>query len=86
MLRRAVSQYVLVSSPFWNFCVKVALLPLWGDLSDERSEIVTFLVDNLYADAIEAVNSRAALSAYTHCSFLWEILSQRQGFETVPNL
>jgi hypothetical protein len=29
------------------------------------SEILTLLVDNLYADAIEAVNSRAALSAST---------------------
>jgi hypothetical protein len=41
------------------------------------SEILTLLVDNLYADAIEAVNSRAALLAPA---------SQRQGYETVPNL
>jgi hypothetical protein len=39
---RSVSQYVLVSSLLWNlwpdiiFCLKVAVLPLWGSLSDER--------------------------------------------------
>jgi hypothetical protein len=37
-----VSQYVLVSSPLWNlwpdiiFCLKVAVLSMWGALSDER--------------------------------------------------
>jgi hypothetical protein len=41
---RSVSQDVLVSSPLWNlwpdiifFCLKVAVLSLWGALSDERS-------------------------------------------------
>jgi hypothetical protein len=40
---RSVSQYVLVSSSLWNlwpdiiFCLKVAVLSLWGALSDERS-------------------------------------------------
>jgi hypothetical protein len=40
---QSVSQYVLVSSPLWNlwpdvvFCLKVAVLSLWGALSDERS-------------------------------------------------
>jgi hypothetical protein len=40
---RSVSQYVLVSSPLWNlwpditFCLKVAVLSLWGALSDEKS-------------------------------------------------
>jgi hypothetical protein len=40
---RSVSQYVLVSSSLWNlwpdiiFCLKVAVLSLWGVLSDERS-------------------------------------------------
>jgi hypothetical protein len=39
----SVSQYVFVSSSLWNpwpdiiFCLKVAVLPLWGALSDERS-------------------------------------------------
>jgi hypothetical protein len=43
MLRLIVSQYVLVSSSLWNpwpyiiFCLKVAVLSLWGALSDERS-------------------------------------------------
>jgi hypothetical protein len=42
---RSVSQYVLVSSPLWNlrpdiiFCLKVAVLSLWGALSDERSSL-----------------------------------------------
>jgi hypothetical protein len=41
MLRLMVSQYVLVSSPLWNlwpdiiFCLKVAVLSLWGTLSDK---------------------------------------------------
>jgi hypothetical protein len=41
--RRSVSQYVVVSSSLWNlwpdiiFCLKVAVLSLWGALSDERS-------------------------------------------------
>jgi hypothetical protein len=40
---RSVSQYVLVSSSLWNlwpdiiFCLKVAVLSLYGALSDERS-------------------------------------------------
>jgi hypothetical protein len=40
---RSVSQYVVVSSSLWNpwphviFCLKVAVLSLWGALSDERS-------------------------------------------------
>jgi hypothetical protein len=40
---RSVSQYVLVSNSIWNlwtdiiFCLKVAVLSLWGALSDERS-------------------------------------------------
>jgi hypothetical protein len=40
---RSVSQYVLVSNSLWNlcpdiiFCLKVAVLSLWGALSDERS-------------------------------------------------
>jgi hypothetical protein len=39
---QSASQYVLVSSPLWNllpdiiFCLKVAVLSLWGALSDER--------------------------------------------------
>jgi hypothetical protein len=43
MLRLTVSQYVLVSSPLWNlwpdiiFCLKVAVLSLWGALSDKTS-------------------------------------------------
>jgi hypothetical protein len=42
---RLVSQYVLVSSPLWNllsdttFCLKVAVLSLWGALSGERSSL-----------------------------------------------
>jgi hypothetical protein len=41
--RRSVSQYVVVSSSLWNpwpditFCLQVAVLSLWGALSDERS-------------------------------------------------
>jgi hypothetical protein len=41
--RRSVSQYVVVSSSLWNswpdviFCLNVAMLSLWGALSDERS-------------------------------------------------
>jgi hypothetical protein len=40
---QSVSQYILVWSPLWNlwpditFCLKVAVLSLWGALSDERS-------------------------------------------------
>jgi hypothetical protein len=40
---QSVSQYVKVSSPLWDlwpditFCPKVAVLSLWGALSDERS-------------------------------------------------
>jgi hypothetical protein len=40
---RSVSQYILVSSPFWDLrpditsCRNVAVLSLWGVLSDERS-------------------------------------------------
>jgi hypothetical protein len=40
---RSVSQYVFVSRPLWNlwpditFCLKFAVLSLWGALSDERS-------------------------------------------------
>jgi hypothetical protein len=43
MLRQMVSQYVLMSSSLWNlwpdviFCLNVAVLSLWGSLSDERS-------------------------------------------------
>jgi hypothetical protein len=43
MLRQTVSQNVVVSSSLWNpwlyitFCLKVAVLFLWGALSDERS-------------------------------------------------
>jgi hypothetical protein len=42
---RSVSQYVLVSSSLWNlwpyiiFCLKVAVLSLWGTLSEERSSL-----------------------------------------------
>jgi hypothetical protein len=41
--RRSVSLYVLVSSLLWDlwpdviFCLKVAVLSLWGALSDEKS-------------------------------------------------
>jgi hypothetical protein len=41
--RRSVSQYVVMSSSLWNpwpvvvFCLNVAVLSLWGALSDERS-------------------------------------------------
>jgi hypothetical protein len=43
MLRLTVSQYVLVSSPLWNlwrditFCLNVAVLCVWGALSNDRS-------------------------------------------------
>jgi hypothetical protein len=43
MLRQTISQYVLVSSSLWNprpdviICLNVAVLSLWGALSDERS-------------------------------------------------
>jgi hypothetical protein len=46
MLRLSVSQYVLVSWPLWNllpdiiFCLKVAVLSLWGTLADERSGLL----------------------------------------------
>jgi hypothetical protein len=52
------------------------------------SECLTLLVDNLYADAAEAVKSRAALSASTPdlISIFLVILVQGQGFETGPKL
>jgi hypothetical protein len=48
MLRQTISQYVLVSSSLWNlwpdiiFCLKVAVLSLWGAPSDERSGLSPF--------------------------------------------
>jgi hypothetical protein len=42
-ISQSVSQYVVVSDSLWNpwpdvlFCLKVAVLSLWGALSDERS-------------------------------------------------
>jgi hypothetical protein len=52
-----------------------------------KSETVILFVESLYAEAIEAVNSRAALSASSP-ELIWilDTLNQRQGFETAPNL
>jgi hypothetical protein len=53
------------------------------------SESVTLLIASLYAEAIEAVKSRAALSASIPelISILGDINSEaRRGFETDPNL
>jgi hypothetical protein len=50
-LRQSVSQYVLLTSPLWNFlsegfCLKVAVLSLWGALSGERA-FLKFAVQSL---------------------------------------
>jgi hypothetical protein len=52
-----------------------------------RSKSVILLVDSLYAEAIEAEKSRAALSAFTPnlISILGDVNSG-QGFETDPSL
>jgi hypothetical protein len=51
------------------------------------SESVTILVASLYAEAIEAIELRAALSASAYEKFrFWVILVMRRGFETDPNL
>jgi hypothetical protein len=48
---RSVTQYVEVSSPLCNswpditFCLKVAVLSMWGALSDERSGLLSFEVE-----------------------------------------
>ena len=52
-------------------------------MSLSRSESVILLVDSLYAEAIEAVKSRAALSA-SSSELIW-ILGEI-SFETASNL
>jgi hypothetical protein len=43
--------------------------------------------DNLYAEAIEAVKTRAALStSSSELISILAILNQRQGFQTIPSL
>jgi hypothetical protein len=50
---QSVSQYVKVSSPLWDLWpdiasyLKVAVLSLWGALSDERSGL-SFVILSLY--------------------------------------
>jgi hypothetical protein len=70
----------------------ILTLPLFNNQSNPGrslfvSENVTIFVDFLYAEAIEAVNSRGALLASTtmlipNCG----VLILRHGFETVPSL
>jgi hypothetical protein len=53
--------------------------------SELTLESATFLVDNLYAEAIEAAKSRTALSASIPVLILvWVILIQRQCLELFP--
>jgi hypothetical protein len=50
-----------------------------------RSERVIFLVDSLYAEAIETVKSQAALSASSH-ELIWILCEINSEAETSPNM